>query len=475
MDKYFVFQDRLGYRIPAKFKDQFYYQNIKKHLTIKSRDYFSKEYITNKYYYETDKALLLPRLFPIKKYIHPESIAPKETYKAKKIKITSKIVPRNELQKDSIEYLMTHPNTLLQLSPGSGKTIITIDVICKLKFKTIIFIHRDALLSQWHDRLISFTDITESQIGVLSSNTYQEVIEKADIILATVQSFNAILRNDKYKIDFLKRMYHSGIGLMVGDEVHTTVGAPMFSIASLLTPCHRTIGLSATPDKNDGTFKIIKYHLGEVYESPFESDTMPAEVHAILFDFDLLKGRERWLFWNGQFQLSRYFQILRKSDRFMIVLGATIEYCINENRHLIVMCERIKLIDELKKQFKDYDCTSFTASEKSDVLNHKIVFTTPGKMRDGIDAPWKDSIILTSPISNIDQAVGRIVRTEKDKKQPIVFDLVDTGIDKISSTFVKNRLPYYKKKKWNILYYTLEGSKVIDISQGKALKLTGAK
>jgi len=474
-DDTIVFHDRLGYRIPSKYKDQFYYKEIKKNLTLSSRDYFTKEIVKTKYYYETDKALLLPRLYPIENYIQKGFIAQKENYKATKIKIKSKITPRNKIQTDSIKYLLNNPNTLLQLPPGSGKTIISIDVLCQLKFKTIIFIHRDSLLNQWHDRIMSFTDIIESQIGVLSTDTHEHVLKNCDIILSTVQAFNAIIRNKNIKNNFLKLLYHSGIGLMISDEVHTTVGAPMFSLASLLTPCHRTIGLSATPDRNDGTFKIMKYHLGEIYESPYAAGTMDAEVNVFLFNFDLIKGREKWLFWDNQFQFSRYYQILRKSKIFRYILNMLVQGLMDDNRHIVIMAERIKLIDELMIEFKNFDCVKFTSGVKNDVLSHKIVITTPGKMRDGVDAPWKDTIIFTSPVSNINQAIGRIVRTYENKPTPYVMDFVDTGCIPISNSFLRKRLPFYRKKEWDIFYHVLVDGKLETVSRDKAFRLSGLK
>jgi superfamily II DNA or RNA helicase len=474
-DDIIVYHDRLGYRIPSKFKDQFYYKEIKKKLTISIKDYYSKEIIKTPYYYETPKALLIPRLFPIEDYIQKGFIGEKEKYQAKKIKIKSKITPRNKIQTDSIDYLLHNPNVLLQLPPGSGKTVISIHVLCTLRFKTIIFVHRESLIEQWHDRIIEFTNAKESQIGYLSSNSYEDVLENSDIILSTVQSFNAILRNEKFKDRFLRFLYHSGIGLMIGDEVHTTVGAPMFSLASLLTPCHRTIGLSATPDRNDGAFKIMKYHLGEIYESPYASGTMDAEINVMLFDFELVENRQKWLFWDGQFQYSRYYQILRKSKIFRHVLHSVLQGLIDDNRHIVVMVERIKFIDELIKEFKDYDCVKFTAGVKNEILSHKIVLTTPGKMRDGVDAPWKDTIIFTSPVKNITQAIGRIIRTYENKQTPIVMDFVDTGIKNISNTFFRDRLPYYRKKNWTVNYYAIENGSFTKMGQDKAFRVSGLK
>jgi len=476
MDTKIVVHDRLGYRISTQYSDQFFYKQIKSDLTLSSVDYHTQELVNSIYYYETEKALLVPRFFPIQDYVNNSSIEKQEEWKSKKIKIKSKIVPRNDIQKDSIDYLMTHPHSLLQLDPGSGKTIIAIDVLCKIKYKTIIFVHRDSLMEQWRDRLKSFTNIIDNKIGVLSTKSYEYVLNNCDIILSSVQAFNAILRNKNHIKNFQKLLYHSGIGLMIGDEVHTTIGAPKFSIASMFIPCHRTIGLSATPDREDGTFKIIKYHLGEVYESKFDSETMNAAVDVILFNFELLKGRERWLFWEGKFQYGRYYQILKNSTIFRQVLNNIITQMINDNRNIVLMAERLKLLDKLMIEFSDYDVVAFTSGIKNDCLSHKIVFTTPGKMRDGVDAPWKDTLIMTSPIKNINQATGRIIRTYIDKKDPLIIDIVDTGIKNIKSTFRKTRLPFYNKKGWEVRFFAFDETGYLnEMDKDNAYQLSGMK
>ena len=471
MNNIIAYHDRLGYRIPKKYSNLLFYKKIKNHLTLVSHDYHTQEVIEDEYFYESKLALLLPRLFPIEEYIDNIHIDKIEQWHNKKIKIKSKVKPRDEVQKDSIKHLLHNPNALLQLSPGSGKTIIAIDVLCTLKYKTIILVHRGSLLEQWHDRLQSFSDISAEKIGFLSTKTYARVLKESDVILSTVQAFNAIMRNPKHTRQFQISLYHSGIGLMIGDEVHSTVGAPKFSMASLFVPCHRTIGLSATPDKEDGSFKIIKYHLGEVYESKYESSTLDAEVNVIVADFGILKGRERWLNWKGKFQYGRYYQILKNSKIFMGLLSIIIPSLIDDNRDIVLMAERIKLIDELMVIYKDYDCFSFIHGVKNDCLSHKLIFTTPGKMRDGIDVPWKDTLILTSPVKNINQATGRIVRICKGKKTPLVIDMVDMGVDNISSSFFRSRLPFYDKKEWVVKYFALENDVLTQMGKDKAIRL----
>ena len=105
----------------------------------------------------------------------------------------------------------------------------------------------------------------------------------------------------------------------------------------------------------------------------------------------------------------------------------------------------------LYEKLQDGKSSIFTAGHSLEVLKERTTYTTPGKMRDGIDVPWKDSLILTSPISNIAQVCGRVTRTNKDKLKPSIIDMVDMSCKPIRNT-IHSRLTYYEKKEWDINY-----------------------
>jgi hypothetical protein len=84
-------------------------------------------------------------------------------------------------------------------------------------------------------------------------------------------------------------------------------------------------------------------------------------------------------------------------------------------------------------------------------------------------------LILTSPIGNIQQACGRILRPLKDKKIPVVIDLVDIGCPEISETLYY-RLKFYKLKNWNIQYFYIKNFKeIIPVDENYIKKLIKPK
>ena len=142
-----------------------------------------------------------------------------------------------------------------------------------------------------------------------------------------------------------------------------------------------------------------------------------------------------------------------------------------DGRNILLVGERIKLLELLFKNTNNQSKGMFSGNAKLDKINDQITFTTPGKSRDGVDFVSKDCLILTSPISNVEQMSGRILRIKEGKLQPIIIDLVDIGLKEIRQTLF-SRMEFYKKKEWDIkyLFITNEGKKTF-IDEEKVIEI----
>ena len=63
-------------------------------------------------------------------------------------------------------------------------------------------------------------------------------------------------------IDYEESLFED-FGLVIYDECHH-LGAEVFSKALLKTSCKYTLGLSATPKRNDGLSKVFEWYLGNI-------------------------------------------------------------------------------------------------------------------------------------------------------------------------------------------------------------------
>jgi len=456
---------RSGLLISRKYENQEFYQKIKDHLVRRTQAYQTSNYIVNTFYLESEKFLLVPRVFPIRDYIHCQTVNKQQ--EGKSININHNRTPRNETQRSAINHILTNDSAILELEPGAGKTIISIYMISERKRKTLILVHRDPLAEQWRDRFLSFTNLKEDDISRLTSSTFKSDFEKP-IIISTVQTFLSLLKRQRQ--DFLVALNNANIGIFVADEVHTSVGAPTFSECSIHIPAKYTYGLSATPYRFDGNGDIIEYHLGKIFVNEDAEGTMDVKVTVFLLDYQIdVPQRYKYIYWGGKFQRARYLNLMKKSKPFIFASRELLKKLKNE-RNIMFMAERIKLLDDLYNWLNHDSKSKFYGSGTLEAVNSKITFATPGKGRDGIDAPHKDCLIMTSPISNIKQLSGRIVREHEGKKTPIIIDMVDYGCNKISNTF-RSRYDYYKKKNWDIDYILVKDNLLYKIDHRQTMEI----
>jgi len=442
---------RSGILIPREYENESWYHLVYAKLFRKQQNYNSPDFVTHKYFSESEKFLLVPRFFPIHEYVDCKIIDNRHV--GEDIEIEHSIVARNEAQELTMDYMINNQNGMIKLNPGMGKTVVAIYMIAMRKKKSMILVHRDSLDKQWRNRLFEHSNIDPDKVCILKSNKFEKQLEESSVIIATCQTILSLLK--RRRMEYLIALNKANIGIFIGDEIHTTLGAPTFSNCSLHTPAAVTYGLSATPYRNDGNSDILKFHVGEEFAIDSDEDTMPAEVTFVLLDFDIDTPRRRkYLNWEGSFQRARYLSIMKNSKVFMDLAKALLMKLAKENRHLLFISERVdKMIVPLYDWLPFEDKSKFIAGSSLDELEKQISFSTPGKIRDGIDVPWKDSLLITSPVKNIEQLCGRITRTYPghDKKIPIVLDMVDIGCNNIKNSFW-SRVDYYKSKDWKINY-----------------------
>ncbi len=458
---------RSGLLIPTEYKNEPFYNQIKEDLARRTKEYNNSTYSYNIFYLESDSFLLIPRNYPLQQY--GQFRLTNEQHEGKDIDIEHNITPRSAAQQRVMSHMMLNNDGILQLAPGVGKTVIAIYMIAERKKKSLILVHRDSLAEQWRNRLLEFTNIHPENIIRLGSSSFEFDLELAHVVISTTQTFISLLK--RHRQQFLTCLNLANIGIFVADEVHTSVGAPTFSECSIHMPSKYTYGLSATPYRYDGNGDVIEHHLGKIFVDDDIEGTMDAKVTVLLLDYQIdTPHRHKYIWWGGDFQRARYLNMIRKSKPYTTAIRGLLAR-LKEDRDLICIVERIKQIEDLYDWIDSDSKSKFCGSAKLDTLDSKVTFATPGKCRDGIDAPHKDCIIMTSPISNIEQLTGRVIRTNENKQSPIIIDMVDYGSRRMSSTF-SNRKKFYDQKGWDIqylLYVENKGIRQIDFNTAQRI------
>lgn len=420
-----------------------------------------------------DDNYIIPRYYPIE---NDEIID--NTCEGDEIEIEDNITPRTSRQAKSIDYLLNNTNGILRLEPGSGKTVIAIAAISRLKRKTIVFAHKSELLKQWKKDILNFTNLDEDDISFVTSvdKKYKESLNKK-ILLCTPHVVSVAIKRGKH--DFLNDLYNCGIGVMFVDETHAAIGPEKFSMASFKINAKRTFGLSATPYRLDGMNDILNFHLGEIiYYKPDDDELLKPKVYMVSFKFGVFQGKtKKWINWGGHYNPSRYFKKIYDSPAFVKNVTHVINKYYKDDRTILVLGNRIEGLLNLAKEcnLPKSEIGIFIPGAKSkqklevsdtdkmkEALQKRIVFSTYSACRDGVNREEFDCLVCCIPTSNMEQAAGRILRHHPDKKVPVVIDFIDQESpltkNKQSIFYIqaRKRLEFYEKMGWYVKYIDLE-------------------
>ena len=158
-------------------------------------------------YRESKSKLYVPRFYGMEVYGEPDDVVIEEGKKIN-VKFKGELRPK---QKPVVEKYMKHikkkNSGLLALHTGFGKTCLALNIISRIKLKTLIIVHKEFLLRQWIERIEQF--LPDAKVGKIQAKTIDT--EDKDIVICMLQR----LSMKDYPKDMFKEY-----GFMVVDEVH---------------------------------------------------------------------------------------------------------------------------------------------------------------------------------------------------------------------------------------------------------------
>lgn len=154
-------------------------------------------------------------------------------------------------QKEAIDNMLLSENGILVAPSGSGKTIMGIDLIARIKQPALILVHKKQIFNQWLERIESFLNIPKREIGQFASNK-KKAGDK--VTVAMIQTLNKMQNHNDIANKF---------GIIVIDECHH-VPAKMFrNVITKFNPYY-LYGLTATPERKNNDEKLIFIYLGDI-------------------------------------------------------------------------------------------------------------------------------------------------------------------------------------------------------------------
>tara|TARA_X000000950_G_scaffold209388_1_gene251780 strand:+ start:258 stop:1745 length:1488 start_codon:yes stop_codon:yes gene_type:complete len=424
-------------------------QKIRKDLTVQA--YVNQDYGVKPspfpVYCESTRKLYLPRYYGLANFGTP---------KLNKLDFGEEInlnfpLTLKDKQKPIVEkYLEVAKDIgggIISVPCGYGKTVIGLYLASVLKVKTLVVVHKEFLVNQWKERIKQF--LPEARIGRLQSNKI--FIDNYDIVIGMLQSISMI----EYDPEIF-----SSFGFVIYDECHH-LGAETFSKALGKTGFKYTLGLSATPQRADGLTKVFQWHLGDICYQIKKRDDNNVNVKLINYEDENEDYSKLILNYNKKPNTPRMINnICNFTPRTELIIREIIRLG-DEGRKILVLSDRREHLKNIKTMLDEkskYTSGYYLGGMKEEDLNitetKDVILGTFMMASEGFDCKYPlDSIVLTSPKSNIEQAVGRILRQEvKDRKfVPIVIDICD--MFSLFKAQVNKRIKFYEKNKYSITLF----------------------
>lgn len=425
---------------------------IRDNLNILNSDYFVRKrlgksaYNIEKYFKlieETHEGIIIPRGFiaSLIKFCNTENISYKiidERCKLPEIEVVSTINLLSH-QTDALKITEIKDFGVIVSPPGSGKTIMALELIARKRQPTLILVHRKQLFDQWIDRIQNFLSIPKNRIGQIG-NQKEKIGD--EITVATIQSLS---RRDF--TDLTKRF-----GMIIVDECHHIPAKSFREVITKLN-CYYLYGLTATPKRKNNDEKLIYVYIGNIIYEITQKEFLIEQDNKIEINI-----RETNLFVPFDYKIDSYetisqvlvFDTLRNN-----LILKDIEENLPRFKSILILTERKAHVNILNLYLKDkYETIAITGDDSDSSRKSKlkqieqghfqIIISTGQYFGEGIDVNSLECLFIVYPFAFEGKLIQYIGRIQRSNKPPVIFDYRDSKIDYFEKMF-KQRNRYYKK------------------------------
>lgn len=430
--------------------------------------------------FEGEKYFALPRNFPpsiLRKYLEPEereAVSQPEfviPHKQVSIALNEGAVPRNDLQKDILDFLhgrakyaaiAKKPRRALFADTDSGKTFTTISYVCETGLMPLIVCPDDRAIATWVEEFTKFTNITKDQIAIVKGRDRIDfTLKRKDqykLVLLSGGTASAIFKakDDAVLVDFFEQMQ---IGLKVYDELHMHLETTFNMEMTLVT--HRTFYLTATNVKRLFGEQTILDNMTPPEDCVFQPPPVQKfEFTEIQYFTNPAEADQRGINKPGGFDALVYLNMLfnpKLPYRQMVlskVIKPTMRYAlknISDSTNKIAILTKtnetgIAIGEYIAKEFPGLTIgyyNSKIAKMEDRVLEFEkdVIISTDKSFSGIINIPRLEVVINMTPITSeahIKQIAGRL-RKEPDKRR-IFIQLVDFSFKKARNMMYRERV-----------------------------------
>ena len=233
--------------------------------------------------------------------------------------------------------MLEKDNGILVAPTAFGKTILAISLMSEIKRNTLILVEKLTLIDQRKEKILSFTDLKEEDIGIFKTGK-RKLTGKVDIV--SIKSLESKEMDESI---------YSKYGLVIIDEVHHVAADTLLSSVRKLHS-RRMYGLTATLKRSDKNENRIKKLLGDVlYEVKETNSSFKRILHPIITNFN--RDLQDFESVNGRIDYNKLInELYLNEDRNELILNTLLPLI---NKHnILVLTERIEHSEILLRLIK---------------------------------------------------------------------------------------------------------------------------
>ena len=350
-------------------------------------------------------------------------------------------------------------NGLICVPCGKGKTFMALAIAARIGKRFLVIVDKEFLLNQWRQEMNTF--FPGLRIGILQSNICQ--VEDYDCTICMIQTL--------VQRDYTSSLFHD-YGFTIFDECHH-LGAANFSQALLKVQTKTMLGLSATPERDDGLTKIFLWYLGNpvYWEKRREADPT-VQVRAVQFKTQDTAYTVEPVDYRGEVVMARLMtQIVNCPSRNQMLVKEIKLLAADVGRRILILSERKGHLEQLEELLGTGHKMGYYIGGMKDVVredaaaNAKILLATYAMASEAMNIKTLNTVVLSSPRKKIEQSVGRILRERpQDRKVvPMIVDIIDSH-GMYQGQYKKRRV-FYRKCGYTFQTCTYNDACLEDISE----------
>lgn len=319
---------------------------------------------------------------------------------------------------------------LMVLPTGGGKTIVFSAISQARQARPILILaHRDELLSQAREKLVSVAPELAMSCGLVKAKSNDV---NAPVVIASIQTLARRSRLDQLPTTF---------GTVIIDEAHHAAADSYQRVIDHVTDADLILGVTATPERHDG--KSLESIFDElvfaksIEEMIREGYLVPPVGKRISVDVDLSQVKVT----AGDFQGEALASALEEAGTPAEVLATYMEH--GENRKTLVFAPTVAMAHHLADVFRGAGLSAEALDgetpklERDGILNRlktgeTNIVCNVGVLTEGFDEPSVSCVILAAPTKSrakYTQIIGRGLRLHPAKTDCLILDVAGASDD----------------------------------------------